>query len=126
MSTTRFSFEELTVWEKSVEFCEKIIDLTENIQSDRKHYRLIEQLESAAASIAQNIAEGKGRYSKKEFVNFLYISRGSLFEAVTLLIIFHRRKWINNTQLEFMKGFGGEIGRMISGLISVIKRSTNN
>ena len=125
MTTTRFSFEDLTVWEKSIEFCEKVIDLTENIQTDRKHYRLIEQLESASASVSQNIAEGKGRYSKKEFVNFLYIARGSLFEAITLLIIFHRKKWIKDAQLDFMKDFGGEIGKMISGLISVIKKSIN-
>ena len=125
MPTTRFSFEDLSVWEKSVEFCEKVIDLTENIQTDRKHYRLIEQLESASASISQNIAEGKGRYSKKEFVQFLYIARGSLFETITLLMIFHRKKWINDAQLDSVKSLGGEIGKMLSSLISVIKESTN-
>jgi hypothetical protein len=43
-----------------------------------------------------NIAEGKGRFSKKEFVQFLYISRGSLYETMTLLEILQRRNWISN------------------------------
>ena len=40
----------------------------ESLQSNRKHYRLVEQLESSATSVAMNIAEGKGRNSKKEFI----------------------------------------------------------
>ncbi len=77
--TIKYSFEDLEVWKKAVDFSKRVIDLTEQITTDRKHYRLIEQLESSAASIALNIAEGKGRYSKKEFIQYLYIARGSLF-----------------------------------------------
>ena len=72
-----------------------------------------------------NIAEGKGRYSKKEFVQFLYIARGSLFEATTLLLIFYRNNWIDEKQLDEMKPIADEIGKMLSGLISSIKNSIN-
>lgn len=61
----------------------KVISLVDGIQTDRKHFRLMEQLEASSTSIALNIAEGKGRYSKKEFIQFLYIARGSLYETVT-------------------------------------------
>jgi len=59
----------------------KVIDFVENMNTDRKHYRLLEQIESASTSIAMNLAEGNGRFSKKEFVQYCYISRGSLYET---------------------------------------------
>lgn len=101
-----------------------ILDLVENIETDRKHYRLFEQIESACTSVAMNIAEGKGRYSKKEFVHFLYIARGSLFETVTLLIIFKNRQWITENTLETFKEDASQIGKMLNALINRIK--TNN
>lgn len=122
MDNTKFSFEDLEVWQKAVEFAYRVIQLTEKIETDRKHYRLIEQLESASTSIASNIAEGKGRYSKKEFVQHLYIARGSLYETITQLIIFYKNKWILDAELQEMKKLGSEIGKMISSLINSIKK----
>lgn len=102
-----------------------VIEVSEKINTQRKHFRLIEQLEAASTSIALNIAEGKGRYSKKEFVQFLYIARGSLYETITLLIIFCKKEWISEAQLKEMKSFGDEIGKMLSSLINSIKKSMN-
>ena len=123
MEKVTFGFEKLEVWQKAMQFCTQIIDITEKIESDRKHYRLIEQLESSSASIACNIAEGKGRYSKREFIHYLYIARGSLYETITLLDIFARKQWINSSRLINVKFLGEEIGKMLSGLISSIKKS---
>lgn len=125
MKKVKFSFEDLEVWQKAIEFAKRVIDLIERVETEqgRKHYRLIEQLEACSTSIALNIAEGKGRYSKKEFIQFLYIARGSLYETVTLLTIFYRNKWISDIQLNEMKGFGDEIGKMLSSLISSIRNS---
>lgn len=123
MKKVRFSFEDLEVWQKAVDFAKMVIDFTEKINTGRKNYRLIEQLESASTSIALNIAEGKGRYSKEEFIQFLYIARGSLYENITLLIIFHKKNWINDAQLEDIESFGNEIGKMIPSLINSIKHS---
>jgi four helix bundle protein len=94
LSTEHSAYRDLVVWQKSMEFVNTVIDLTERLDTSRKHYRLVEQLEAAAASVPMNIAEGKGRYSQKEFVHFLYISRGSLYETITLLDIFHLSGWI--------------------------------
>ncbi len=121
MEKSPFNFEELEVWKKAVDFAKSVIDLTEEINTDRRHYRLIEQLEASSTSIALNIAEGKGRYSKKEFLQFLHIARGSLFETVTLLRIFHQKKWIDDAQLEKIEDAGSKVGKMISGLISSIR-----
>ena len=122
-NTVKFSFEDLEVWQKAMDFADKVINVVDKLNTNRKHYRLIEQLESSATSVSMNIAEGKGRYSKKEFIQFLYIARGSLFETIALLIIFGKRNWIDETQLDELKGFGSEIGRMISSLIHSIKNS---
>ena len=123
MDEMKFSFEDLEVWQKSIEFAYKVIQLTEKIDTDRKHYRLIENCESAASSIASNIAEGKGRHSKKEFVQFLYIARGSLFESITQLIILNKNRWILDDDLQEMKVLGNEIGKMLSSLINSIRKT---
>ena len=123
MNTVRFAFEDLEVWQKGVEFARMVIDISEKIETNRRHFRLIEQLESASTSIALNIAEGKGRYSKKEYIQYLYIARGSLYETVTLLIIFHKNNWITEKQLNDIKNFADEIGKMLSGLIASIRNS---
>lgn len=106
-----------------MDFADKVIGVVDELGTDRKHYRLIEQLESSATSVSMNIAEGKGRYSKKEFIQFLYIARGSLYETITLLVLFHKRNWIDDAQLDTLKSFGDEIGKMISSLIKSIKTS---
>ena len=76
MNNDRFSFEDLEVWQEAVDYADNCLDIIESVRTDRKHYRLVEQLESVATSPALNTAEGKGRFSKKEFVRFLYIARG--------------------------------------------------
>jgi four helix bundle protein len=122
----KFSFEDLEVWRKAVDFAKTAIEIAEGIKTHRKHFRLIEQLEASSTSVASNIAEGKGRYSKKEFVQFLYIARGSLYETVTLFILFHKNRWVNDTQLDEIKAAGEEIGKMLSGMITSIKNSKDH
>ncbi len=117
-----FVFEDLEVWKKAIQLANLVIDAVESLDSDRKHFRLVDQLEAAVTSIALNIAEGKGRFSKKEFVQFLYIARGSLFETITLVEIFRERKWIADSQYIHIKDRGDEVGKMISGLINSIRK----
>ncbi|MFH1061264.1 MAG: four helix bundle protein [Candidatus Omnitrophota bacterium] len=117
----KFVFEDLHVWKKAVLFAEMAIDLSENLNQNRKHYRLIEQLEAASTSIALNIAEGRGRNSKKEFIQFLFIARGSLYETIALLEIFSNKRWIEIEKLEELKILGEEINKMISGMVKMLK-----
>lgn len=77
-------------------------------------------MESYSTSVSMNIAEGKARYSNKEFIQFLYIARGSLYETITLLMLFHKRNWIDGAQFDTLKSYDDEIGKVISGLIRSI------
>ena len=123
MENCKFSFEDLIVWQRAVEFAQKVMQLTEGMETDRKHYRVIENCEAAAISIASNIAEGNGRRSTKEYIQFLYIARGSLYESITQLIVFHRSNWISASDLQEMKLLSIEIGKMISSLIKALKKA---
>lgn len=116
-----FSFQDLKVWQKAVDFAEKVIRSIDDFDAPRKHYRLIEQLESASTSVAMNIAEGKGRQSTKEFIQFLYIARGSLFEVVTLLIIMQKVGWIEAENVTTFQKLAVEITKMINSLIKSMK-----
>lgn len=118
-----FAFKDLKVWHKAIDFADEVISISENLNTSRKHYRLIEQLEAAATSVPMNIAEGKGRDSKKEFVRFLYIARGSLYEVITLSIIFERREWITKKKLYKVEKEGYEIASMLKGLINSIEKT---
>jgi four helix bundle protein len=72
-----------------------------------------------------NIAEGKGRYSRKEFVHFLYIARGSLYETITLLTIMERRGWIADDVLDAITDQADLVARKIAGLINPLKTDTD-
>ncbi|MCE7053716.1 four helix bundle protein [Algoriphagus sp. AGSA1] len=118
-----FGFKELKVWQRSIEFADVILDLAENLNSSLKHYRLIEQIEASAVSISSNIAEGKGRESKKEYIRFLYIARGSLYETVSLLTLFGKRNWISREVMNKLEKAGIEIASMLKGLINAIAKT---
>ncbi|MEW6521820.1 MAG: four helix bundle protein [Thermodesulfobacteriota bacterium] len=112
-----FNFEELIVWQKEVLFAENVIRTLDDIETQRKHYRLIEQLEAASTSVAMNIAEGKGRHTTKEFIQFLYIARGSLFETITLLIILNLLDWLPEKNLTELSSLAEEITKMLNSLM---------
>ena len=120
----RSNYKDLLVWQKAMEFANAVINLAGNLETPQKHYRLIEQLESAVTSIPMNIAEGKGRISQKEFVHFLYIARGSLYETLTLLELFHMRQWIDAAIHQELEARGEEIGRMLNGLVASVRPQT--
>ena len=115
-----FAFEDLQVYQKALDFAVNVISVIDEIDAPRKHYKLIEQIEASSTSIASNISEGKGRYSKKEFKQFLYIARGSLYETVTRLQIFGRLKWLDEKSFKPLYLEAEEINRMLSGLINSI------
>ena len=75
-----FMFENLEVYQKAVDFADKIMALT--AQFPRGYYFLTDQLNRAALSIATNIAEGNGRFTKADRRNFFTIARGSIHECV--------------------------------------------
>ena len=117
----KFGYEDLEVWQKAIDWVSEIVFTVDNLQTNRKHLRLVEHLESACSSVAMNIAEGKGRYSQKEFIQFLYIARGSLYETITLLEIFLKQNWIGVDKFMQLKEKGKEIAKMLNALIRSVK-----
>src|SRR5438552_9388130 len=82
-------FEDLPVWNGAIELAVRIYDLTERIQFRRRH-SLRDQLERAAVSISNNIAEGFERGTNNELLAFLYIARGSAGEVRSMLCLLER------------------------------------
>lgn len=115
-----FPFEKLEVWQLAVDLADFIFSLLESLPPN-KHLRIVGQMEAAVSGIAQNIAEGKGRQYKKEFIQFLYISEGCLFETLTLTEIMRRRKLISDADATEIKERSELIDRKLHGLINSLR-----
>lgn len=115
-----FGFKNLLVWQKAIGYSIKVLKLTAVIRKGKGYFRLVEQVESSADSVPSNIAEGKGRFSKKEFKHFLYISRGSLYESVSQLNALNGVGLVSDSELEDLEKDAFEIASMLKGLINSI------
>lgn len=111
-----FMFENLAVYRKSVDFADGIAQLTEGFP--RGYYFLTDQLNRAALSIATNLAEGNGRFTKPDRRNFFTIARGSVQECVPLIEVARRRGFIADDKAAEFRAKLEEISRMLSGLIN--------
>jgi four helix bundle protein len=111
-----FAFEKLIVYQKSVDFADAICQQTESFS--RGYGFLVDQLNRAAVSIAANIAEGNGRFTKPDRKHFFGIARGSVQECVPLLELALRRKLLSEDRHLQLKADLEEISRMLSGLIN--------
>ena len=89
-----FMFEKLEVYQKAVDFADEIAALTEAFP--RGYGFLVDQLNRAALSVATNLAERNGRFTKPDRRNFFTIARGSAQECVPFLEIGRRRGLIND------------------------------
>jgi len=92
-----FRFEQLEIWKRSIQITDTIFDVADALE-ERHKYRFAEQLRSAALSISNNIAEGSGSLSRREFKQFINYSHRSLSETANMLMICHRRKFISETE----------------------------
>ncbi len=118
-----FAFEKLSVYQRAIDFADHVATLTEDFP--RGYGFLSDQLNRASLSIAANIAEGNGRFTKADRKNFFGIARGSVQECVPLLELARRRGLLDDAPHEKMKADLEEIAKMLSGLISGLeKRST--
>jgi four helix bundle protein len=111
-----FMFENLDVYQKSVDLADDILALTSKLPSE---YRFLsDQLNRAALSISANLAEGNGRFTKPDRRNFFLIARGSTQECVPLLEIARRRGLLADPTAADLKSRLEVIAKMISGLIA--------
>ena len=78
----------------AIEIADKLFDIADDLEQ-RKLYRFAEQTRGASLSISNNIAEGSGSNSVREFANFLDMAKRSAFENANMAIVFERRGLIN-------------------------------
>ncbi len=117
------SYRDLEVWSLSMDLVEDVYRETGKFP-DEERFGLSSQMRRAAVSIPSNIAEGSGRKNAKEFIQFLYIAKGSLAELETQIEIAHRLNYMRdiNKYLENTK----RIRMMIIGLVSSLDSIKKN
>ena len=109
---------DLDVWKNSMHLAKQMYLLTTNFPKEET-YGLISQIRRSAVSIPSNIAEGAARNSNKEFIQFLYVSLGSLSELETQLLLSDELSFIEYSKFEAEIE---NIRRMLLGLIRYLKR----
>ena len=117
-----FNFEKLEVWQKSLQFANHIYDYSKEFPKSEQ-FGLRIQLRKASSSITSNIAEGAGRHHEQEFIRFLRIALGSLYESITQLFIANRAGYLKSEVFQYLYKEATVLSKMISALInSLIKK----
>ena len=114
------TFEELEVYTKSFNFTISVFGLT-NLNTINKN--IVYQLERAALSISNNIAEGFELQSNKQFVKFLYIAKGSCGECRNLLSVANKLNQIEEKTYSKLKNEAIEISKQLANFIKYLKNS---
>jgi four helix bundle protein len=115
-------FEDLEIWKTARIFCKDIFRIT-NYDMFSKNFRLKDQILSSSGSIMDNIAEGFERSGNKEFIQFLYIAKGSCGESRSQL---HRAldcTYINNEEFTVLCQKAKELSQSIANFIKYLKQS---
>ena len=113
-------FKRLEVWKDSMILVKKVYGVTSSFPESER-FGLSSQLQRAIVSVASNIAEGSGRGTKRDFINFLNHARGSLYEVMTQLEIAVSLKYTSRENVEkFIEDCEG-LARRINALINSMK-----
>ena len=113
-------FRKILVWQKSITLVTKIYKATSTFPKEEM-FGLTSQIRRSSVSIPSNIAEGSGRESNKDFLRFLYISLGSIFEMQTQLEIAKNIIYLKEEEVNNLYEDSREIVRMLASLIRKLK-----
>ena len=111
---------DLKVWQISVDLVETVYRLSRN-WPNHELYGLVSQARRASVSVPANIAEGAGRRSTGEFIQFVGIARGSLAELETLVVVARRLGYLEESVSEHLLSDVAEVGRMLTGLMQSLR-----
>src|SRR5438477_5695748 len=106
-------YKELHVWQKAVGLVTETYKATRAFPDEEK-FGLTAQARRAVTSIPANVAEGWGRGTTKEYVQFLIVARGSLLELETHLIVSRKLGFLKQTDLDGLQIRLDEVGRMLN------------
>jgi len=116
------TYRDLIVWQKSIDLVMLVYKATNQFPNEEV-YNLISQIKRSAVSVPSNIAEGYGRNSSGDYVRFLQIASGSLYEFQTQLEISFRLDYLSQEKFNQLNELSIEIEKMLSSLISVIRNN---
>lgn len=114
------SFRDLIVWQKAMAFVVEVYRESKAFPSDER-FGLTAQLRRSAVSVPSNIAEGHGRESTREFLNFLSVAYGSLNEAQTQIMIAERLAFLTTETSVHLLDLAAEVARLMNGLCNSLK-----
>ena len=117
-----FRFMDLEIWKDAIEVNDKLFDLADKL-GDARSYRVAEQLRSASLSISNNIAEGSGSFSDKDFANFLNFARRSVFETANISYVAFRRKFIVQEELDLILDDLDRLSRKITNFRKTVLKN---
>jgi four helix bundle protein len=117
------SYRDLTVWRKALVLAKEVYRVSRSFPA-REAYGLTSQIQRAVSSIPANIAEGWGRGSRREYIQFLKISRGSLFELETHLFLSRELSYLAQKDLAALLLKTEEAGKMLNGLITSLEKKS--
>ena len=115
------SYQELVVWQKSMEFVQEVYSATRSFPQD-EIYSLTKQLRRSCVSVPSNIAEGQGRQTTADFCRHLSIAYGSLYEAETQILISERLNYLPERTVRCLMERAAEVGRLLNGLMRSLRR----
>ncbi len=115
------SYQQLIAWQKAIALVTDIYALSQSFPRE-EIYGLTSQVRRAAVSIPSNIAEGQGRATTGEFIQFLCHARGSLYELETQIIIATGLRYITREQQASLIDSVAELGRVLNGLITSLQK----
>ena len=114
------NYKELKVWQKAMDLTVEVYKLVKLLPKEET-YAMSDQMRRAVVSIPSNIAEGQGRNSDKEFIQFLSIARGSLWELETQIEICLRIGYIDQSLATNIYNLIEEISKMLNALSNSLK-----
>ena len=119
------SYRDLIVWQKAMDMTESLYRIVKKLPKEET-YALSDQMRRAAISIPSNIAEGFGRNSKKEYLQFLYIANGSVSELETQLMLCVRINYLKESEIQSILSLLSEIGKIIMTITKKLSSDTSN
>ena len=118
---SQFRFQNFDIWNDAIDLTDDLFDLADELEEDRK-YRFAEQLRGAVMSITNNISEGAGSRSNKDFAKFLNYARRSCFETANILILLEKREYVKQDDLKMKLEQLGILSRMITNFQKSLRK----
>lgn len=118
-----YAYQRLDVWKKAVDLSIKVIQCIAEVADGLENQRLTEEIEMSAVNIATNIAKGKACLSEEDFIYYLFLSKRSLYETMTLLEILKAKQLITKECYTEIEIKGKHITTMLIEFIRSVKET---